>query len=116
MPPDNQLNVGGGQFAQATGGGDALRAAFQKRGIDASVLDQVSDTAPTGPSNIPPNLPAPQGGAIGQPTTPQPIATPQAPEQEFRSAEMGIALKALQGVVKTENKIAESVLNLQGLA
>ena len=47
---------------------------------------------------------------------PSDASAPQAPEQEFRSAEMGIALKALQGVVKTENKIAESVLNLQGLA
>ena len=106
MPPQN---IGGGQFGQATGGADALRAAMQKRGMDASILDQVSATAPTGPSEVAPALP--EGtGAGGQPA--QAVGTLQAPEQPFRSREMEIALKALNSVVSTENSIVKQALSL----
>ena len=106
-----------GSFGAALGGADALKAAMQKRGMDASVLDQVSASAPTGPSPVAPNIPAgassPAGTmaeqAVGQPAP----EAPAAPNQMPRSAEMDIALKALAGTVKTENKIAEASLGLR---
>src|SRR3990172_12880777 len=98
----------GGSFGQAIGGIDVLKAAMKRRGIDSSVLDQVS--AAVGGSPISPNVPQ------GTPNVSIPgtqVATP-APQtkQSFRSGEMEIALKALENTVRTENKIAESASRL----
>lgn len=103
MNPD-ALNIGGGQFGQAIGGVDALRQAFSRRNVDASVLDQVSASSPTGPAQT---LPAPENNVMNQ--------APQAPQQEqapFRSGEMEIALKALKSTVDTENTLAKQALKL----
>ena len=106
---EGQLNPG--QFGAAIGGSAAIRSAMQRRGIDASVLDQISPAAPGGPSPVAPGVPTtnPQVGAIPSPR-PSPAAGPAAPPS--RSGEMDIALKALAGTVRTENKIAESQLKL----
>lgn len=106
-------DIGGGQFGQALGGVDALKAAMQRRGMDSSILDQVSASAPSGPSNVAP--PIPEGTQNIASSIPQTLTTPATPEpqQQFRSAEQEIALKALANTVKTENKIAEGVLGLR---
>jgi len=106
MDPNAQLNVGGGQFAQATGGGDALRQAFEKRGIDTSILDNVSESAPGG-QNIP------GAPATNNIDTQSPVGQSQAQavdKQPTRSGEMEIALKSLASVVSTENAIAKQTL------
>ncbi|MHC4269142.1 MAG: hypothetical protein ACYSWS_00845 [Planctomycetota bacterium] len=104
MEPQNT-----GSFGAATGGTDALKAAMERRGMDASVLDQVSASAPTGPSPVP-GVPAETNIMTQTPQLPQ---TPKAPEVQPRSGEMNIALKAMDSVIKTENKIAEQVLGLR---
>jgi|SRR3990167_2499163 len=113
MPPDNT-----GSFGAATGGADALKAAMQRRGVDTSRLDQMSPAV--GGTPVAPNIPQtnPQIGSVGAPSAPGGPVAPEgatSPAQTFRSAENEIALKALVDVVKTENKIALSALQLQGL-
>jgi hypothetical protein len=111
MPPQN---IGGGQFGQAIGGGDALRASMQRRGIDTSILDTVSPAAPTGPSQVAPALPEGVGGIVPeQQVATQAVGTPQPQGIPFRSAEMEISLKALKSVANTESKIAELSLGLR---
>lgn len=113
MPPDNQLNVGGGRFGEAIGGGDALRAALQRRNIDPALIEQVSNQAPTGPSNLP--APVPQGAPnVSLPPDQSLQTSSQAQEGNFRSGEMQVALQALADVVKTEQKIARDALNVLG--
>jgi len=92
-----------GSFGAGLGGVQALKSAMQRRGIDSSILDQVSGAAPSGPSPAPGIAPT---NDIGLPQTQlaQPAKVPA------RSGEMEIAIQALAGVVKTENKIAESTL------
>ncbi|KKL88204.1 hypothetical protein LCGC14_1927020 [marine sediment metagenome] len=110
--------IGGGQFAQATGGGDVLRQAMERRGLSTSVLDSISPTSPTGPSPVAPALP--EGAGVGGGALPeQAVATTavggKPPPIPFRSGEMEISLKALNSVISTENAIAKSALKLQGL-
>ena len=62
MPNGQQLP--GGSFGAATGGSDALREAFERRGADASVLDQMS--------------PGAVGGAAPMPQSPQDLSMAQA--------------------------------------
>lgn len=94
-----------GSFGAGLGGIQALKQAMQRRGIDSSILDQVSASAPSGPSAVPGIAPT---NDIGIPQTPaQSIQPAKVPA---RSGEMEIAIQALAGVVKTENKIAESTL------
>ena len=120
MNPDNS-----GSFGIGLGGVESLKAAMQRRGIDASVLDQTSPAAPGAESPVPPNLPA-QAGPLPGPTDQQ-VATQavggavvaptglELPNEGFRSQEMSIALRAMDGVIKTENEIVKSALKLQGL-
>lgn len=87
---------------------------MQKRGLDASVLDQVSAAAP-GQQNAPAAVPTtnPQVGGVEQQVAGQAAGVPAGqPKTPFRSAEMEISLKALQNTVNTENKIAEAVLGM----
>jgi len=109
MPPQNT-----GSFGAATGGTDALKAAMSRRGLNVSALDQTSAGSAQGISNVAPAVPqgAPNMG-ISPEQALQPAIGPQTAEQSTRSAEMDIALKALAGVVKTESKIAETVLGLR---
>ena len=104
MPNQNM-----GSFGAATGGADALKAAMQRRGVDASVLDQMTPGAPGPASPVAPTIPEtnPQIGAVSAPAPEAGLAN------LFRSAEAEIALKALAGVAKTESKIAEAALGLQ---
>lgn len=105
--PNGIQNTGG--FGAAIGGADALKQAMQRRGIDASLLDQVSPAAPGPQSPVAPALPADAGGMA----PPAPGGVPVAPAAEkvpFRSGEAEIAIKALKSVVDTENKIAEAAL------
>ena len=113
MPPDN---IGEGQFGQAIGGGDALRASMERRGMDVSVLDTISPAAPGPQSPVAPNLP--EGAGVGGGALPeQAVATTavggKPPPIPFRSGEMEISLKALKSVVDTESKIAELSLGLR---
>ncbi len=104
-----------GSFGAATGGTDALKAAMARRGMDASMLDQTSAGSAQGMSEVAPPLPEdPANLAPSMDQTLQaPQPTSQTADQMSRSAEMDIALKALAGVVKTESKIAETVLGLK---
>lgn len=101
MPTQNT-----GSFGADLGGIQALKESMKRRGIDSSILDQVSASAPSGPSESPGIAPT---NDIGLPQTPTP--SPQPTVTPTRSGEMDIALKALAGTVKTENKIAESTLS-----
>ena len=99
-----------GSFGAATGGTDALRAAMERRGMDASILDQVSASSPTGPSEVPGQVPdtnvmqqAPAMEAVGQATK---------PETPFASGEMELSLKALKSVVDTENAVKKATIGL----
>ncbi|HEC64385.1 MAG TPA: hypothetical protein ENI23_03740 [bacterium] len=107
MPPQNT-----GSFGATIGGADALKASMGRRGIDASLLDQISPAAPTGPSEVAPALPADAG--VPSPVTGGAPAAPTGAEKvPFRSGEAEIAIKALKSVIDTENKIAEAVLGLR---
>ena len=105
MPPQDVTNTG--SFGAATGGTQALKNAMGRRGMDAGILDQVSASAPTGPSPVAPDV---QGGNVGIQAVGQ--AAPQPTQAQTRSGEMEIALKSLSGVVKTESKIAEALVGL----
>lgn len=89
-----------GSFGTGLTGIDALKASFQKRGMDTSVLDTVSGSA-AGQQAAPPQVPTtnPDLG-VAQQMEQEPKATP-------RSMEAEIALKALADTAKAENKIAQ---------
>lgn len=98
MPNGQQLP--GGQFGVATGGTDALREAFERRGADVSVLDQVSPGAVAGAPPIPQ---APQDLSMAQAALPQEgaiPATPAEPEVQSTDPELNLAIEALGGFVK----------------
>lgn len=99
-PPSNS-----GSFGSAIGGGgNAIAQAMQSRGMDASVLNQVSPTAPTSPER---GLPQPVGAGA-------PSAVPQqAPQQQGigeppTKAESEIIVKALDSRLKTLGKLQEA--------
>ena len=104
-----------GSFGNSIGGAGALKAAMQRRGIDSSILDQVSPASAGPQSPVSPAIP--QDAPNVAPSIDQTLQPPQqtASKQPARSAEMDIALKALSGVVKTESKIAEASLGLNNL-
>ena len=112
---DPQTQTGGGQFGIGLGGTDALKQAMQRRGIDASILDQVSP-ASGGASAVPTAVPEtnPNIGGVDQAVASQAVGGQASanPKASFRSAEMEISLKALQNTVATENKIAQSSLGM----
>lgn len=101
MPNGQQLP--GGSFGVATGGSDALREAFERRGVDASILDQVTPGAVGGTAPMPQSpgdlsvaqAALPQGEPIPATPTAMPT-TPPAPSDP----ELAIALEALGGFVK----------------
>ena len=101
MPPLQQLP--GGSFGAATGGTDALREAFERRGVDASILDQVTPGAVGGAAPIPQ---APQDINAAQAAIPQgvpqevPTETPLA-EVQSTDPELNLAIEALGGFVKS---------------
>lgn len=108
MDPNATQNTG--SFGAAIGGADVLKQAAQRRGMDASILDQVSPAAATSTEVAPPL----EGtGAVPVPSSPQPSGGQQNAGTPFRSAEMEIALKALAQTVRTEEKIAEQALGLR---
>ena len=105
-----------GSFGSPIGDVSALKQAMERRGMDSSILDQVSSAAPGPQTPVAPNIPDtnPQVGAVAQEPTPPPQQQePQAPPP--RSGEMEIALNALKDVVKTESDIAEAKVKLGGL-
>jgi len=103
MDDPNQLT---GSFGAATGGSAALKAAMSRRGIDTSVLDQMSPGSVAGASPVP-------TGVEGSPNVGQ---TPQvgvtAPTKE-PDTDMKIALKALAGVVKNEGELKKTVIQMR---
>jgi hypothetical protein len=105
MEPQNT-----GSFGVGLGDISALKQAMSRRGIDASILDSVSASAPTGATNVAPALPEGVGIAPEQQAATQVPATQ--PQQEFRSAEMSLALKAMNSVISTENSIVKQALSL----
>ena len=93
-----------GSGSQLLGGTSALNEAMARRGVDASVLNQVGGNAPNAmpmpgaPSPVP--MGAPQGGM------PQaPVPTPSAPMSESE-----LIIKALSEKLKSESKIKESAV------
>ncbi len=90
----------GGQFGAAIGGSDALREAFERRGADASVLDQMSPGAVGGAAPMPQN---PQDLSMAQAALPQ-GGVPAAPAEEpvqSTDPELNLAIEALASFVKT---------------
>ena len=116
MEPNQNM----GSFGTSLGDTSSLRAAMQKRGIDASILDQISPAASGAPSQVAPAIPQtnPNIGTTDQQVASQAVPSTPAPvtaKIPFRSAEMEIATKAMAGVISTENEIVKSTLKLQGL-
>lgn len=91
-----------GSFGGNLGGLPNLRAAMERRGQDASVLDQITNAAP-GPSS-PVAGAAPQGPDMQVASSMS--STPMDPDQE-------IALTALADTVKTNNKIKKAAAGLR---
>lgn len=95
-----------GSFAAPLGGIEALKASMSQRGMDTSVLDQMSAAAPgqqVSPGSVPQT--DPKAGFD------QRVAGQSAqPKQPFRSAESEIATKALKSVIDTDNAIAKQSL------
>lgn len=97
MEPTNKGSFGAGVLGDTS----ALRAAMDAKGIDSSVLEQVSNAAPTGGTNISP--PLPQGDPnVGVPQ--QAVQPPKEPDSDVK-----IALKALGAFVTSEGKVKEIV-------
>ncbi len=101
-----------GSFGAPLTGMDALRASMQDQGMDASILDQVSGSAP-GEQALPGGVPTtnPQAGFDERQAAGQAV---QQPEQQFRSAEGAIAAKALKSVIDTDNAIAKQAIQFPG--
>jgi hypothetical protein len=112
-------NQNTGSFGQGLGGTDALKQALSRRGIDSSILDQITP-ASGGASPVAQGIPQtnPNIGTTDQQVASQAvpgIPTATIPKIPFRSAEMEIATKAMSGIINTENEIVKQTLKLQGL-
>ena len=94
-----------GSFASAIGGqGGELKAAMARRGIDSSVLDQVSPAAPTAGERAP--LPTvPQGSPSA---TPRQALPAQGTPNGLPPSESMTLVKALDSRLKTLGKLQES--------
>jgi len=109
---EGQQNTG--SFGASLGGVDALKAAMQRRGMDAGIIDQMSASAPGGGSPVaaPVQESSQVAPSINQTLQASPSGAGQ-PKVPTRSGEMDIALKAMKGVIDTENKIAKASLGFQ---
>src|SRR3990172_2250401 len=96
-----------GSFGAATGGRGGLKAAMSRRGIDASVLDQMS------PGSVAGTSPMPTGVEVSPNVGQAPQAGVTAPTKE-PDTDMKIALKALAGVVKNEGGLKKTVVQMRG--
>jgi len=94
-----------GSFAGPIGGSQELLAAMQRRGIDASALQQVSPGSVGGASPVPAAPEAAMASAaLGGEV---PVAGPAAPAED---SELKIALKALSGFVQSEGKLRRDLV------
>ena len=97
------INVGG--FGAAIGGGgSAIAEAMQGRGMDPSVLNQVSPTAPTAPDR---GLPQPVGAGAPAPVSQGQRLPPQGLPGGVPAAESSIIVKALDSRLKSLSKLQE---------
>ena len=107
-------NQNTGSFGAATGGADVLKQAMARRGIDASVLDQMSPGSVAGTTPVPEGMPqsAPTSGGGGLPTSG--MTAPQAPPPE---SDVTIAMKALSTVVTNDSKMKRdlAIMRTQGV-
>jgi len=101
------MNPNTGSFGAPLGDVSALKAAMQRRGIDASILDQISGGTPMGPSPVPPS-PEPTNTG-GQP--PQAGVTEATPSQP--DSDVTIAMKALATVVTNDSKTKRDLVTLR---
>ena len=94
-------------FGSPIGGGSALLQSMQRRGMDASILDQQSPASAGGESVVPPAVPItnPSVGAM-----PQEAVTP--PKQD--ESDLRIALTALTKFVGNESNLKKSVMDMRG--
>lgn len=95
-----------GSFGAATGGSSALKQAMQRRGIDASALQQMTPGSVAGAPPMPqaPDMQAAQA-AMGMPGQP---AQPTAPESDTT-----IAMKALATVVTNDSKMKRDMATMR---
>lgn len=108
------MNPNSGSFGAPSGGnGAALADAMGRRGMDASVLDQVTPGAPTAANRAPAptvqqgapaGIAAPQAAPSVMPTAGQPGGPP--------SGESGTIVKALDSRLKTLSKLQESGISI----
>lgn len=99
-----------GSFGAAIGGNQELMEAMQRRGVDASAMQQMSPGSVGGAAPMPTDMAAAQAAmpqAMGQP------APQQAPESDNT-----IAMKALATVVTNDSKMKRDLATMkaQGLA
>lgn len=113
MPEGIEYPQNMGSFGAPAGGAEALKNALRRRGIDTSVLNQMSAGAAGGPAPVPGQVP--QGAPNVAPSIDQSLqpVSPGETKPQARSAEQEIALKALADTVKTENKIAEALIGMR---
>lgn len=95
-------NSSGSFGAPAGGGGNAIAQAMQSRGMDASVLDQVTAGAPTAATRAPLPQPVPQSSAPGLPSPGQPGSVPS-----DKPAESETIVKALSSRLKRLGDLTE---------
>ena len=116
MPPQDLGNTG--SFGIGLGDISALKESFARRGMDASILDQVSSASAGGAPPIPeappttnPSVGTPQeaGAALAPEGVSQGAPQPQEPDTDLR-----IALTALTKFVGDESKLKKDVLTLRG--
>ena len=98
------MDPNSGSFgAAAGGGGSAIVQAMQSRGMDPSVLNQVTPGAPTSPER---GLPQPVGA--GTPSAVPQTRPAQGIGQPPTVAESEIIVKALDSRLKTLGKLQEA--------
>ena len=99
MNPNNTWS-----FGAATGGTDALKASMASRGMDTSILQQVT------PGSV--------AGAAPVPQTPQTQANPNVgvtmPTPKEPDTETLIATKALAGLLKSDGDLKKMVAQMRG--
>lgn len=98
-----------GSFGQGLGDTSALREALTRRGINPGVLNQQSEAA-AGPT--PPGPPSEMTTANA--AMPQAMGAPQ-PAQPQPDSDVTLAVKALSGLIKSDQDLKKGAMQLRGM-
>lgn len=109
MDNNNGQGNPGSFMAPAGGGGDALKAAMEARGMGSQGVTNQNTTSPTAvPPSQPPQastgLPQMQNGS----PAPMPLASGGVPPTSAGNPEAGLILKAMDSYLKSLSKVNEA--------